>query len=243
MIVPDNFETLAEPQPIPAASLPGFAQLPPLQQGRLVTMANDQELYTVTVALDRARNTVVAAVDGSAGNPEGDFLAAAYRMRGNLSAYDPVLQVNIVTMLLSARQVPLTAVTLTLGSVTNFGNHVPQTELLIPHPGPQWAADPSAQGLASCIESVLGGQSHAYVLTDNETPSNSQSAALTTNLQAVNNANAMTPNYTILTWTVNDPVVEQMTLEGSFLRFTILGGARLQIGHDPPHKLVIVNRQ
>jgi hypothetical protein len=177
MIAPDGWEALGEPQHFPAAGLPGqawFAPLSPAQQARLVAVADEDEVYSVTEALERTRNTVIAAVDGSAGNPECDFLAAACRLRGNLSAYDPVMVIGVVTGMLAARQVPPGAVTLTAGSVTAFGHHVPQTELLIPHPGP-WAAAAGAGGLAACIEAVLGAQSTAYVLTDNEMPGNSQS--------------------------------------------------------------------
>ncbi len=112
----------------------------------------------MTEALDRARNTVVAALDGSAGDPEGDFLAAAYRLRGNLSAYDPAMVINTVNAMLAGWQIPPGAVTLTPGSVTGFGHRVPQTELLIPHPGP-WARNAGPGGLAACIEAVLGAQS------------------------------------------------------------------------------------
>jgi hypothetical protein len=245
MIVPDDWQTQAEPLHYAASDLPNhawFTQLPAIQQARLVVMANGAEIYGVTEALDRARNTVVAAVDGSAGNPEGDFLAAAYRRGGNLSVYDPVLQVNMVNALLVARQVPPGAVTLTSGSVTGYGQRVPQTALLIPHPGPKWATDPGPAGLAACIESVLGAQSNAWVLTDNEMQGHSQSQALIANLQAINAAHAQTPGYTALTWTAVPPVVKQAVVPGEVLRFTELGRVRLQIRHEPPHKLITVHR-
>ena len=212
-----------------------------MQRARLVAMASDAEIYSVTEALDRARNTVVAALDGSAGDPEGDFLAAAYRLRGNLSAYDPAMVINTVNAMLAGWQIPPGAVTLTPGSVTGFGHRVPQTELLIPHPGP-WARNAGPGGLAACIEAVLGAQSTAYILTDNEMPGLSQSQALADGLQAANTAAAQQPGYTALTWLVTVPVVEAAMVQGNLLRFTSLGGARLQIRHDPPHRLVEIRR-
>jgi hypothetical protein len=243
MIAPDGWEAMAEPPDFPAAglaALPWFALLPPVQQARLVAMAGEAEIYSLSQALNRARNTVVAAVDGSAGNPEGDFLAAAWRLRGNLSAYDPAMEVNILTGMLAVRHVPSGLVTLARGSVTAFGHHVPQTDLLIPHPGP-WVGAPGANALAACIEAVLGAQSTAYVLTDNEMPGNSQSQSLISGLQAANDAGLHQPGYTALTWLVTAPVVEQSAVPGS-PRFTDLGGARLQIRHDPPYRLVAVSR-
>jgi hypothetical protein len=240
MILPDGWETQAEPQQITAAAIPNypwFAQLPAIQQGRLVALANAGELRSLTQALDLARNTVVAAVDGLAGASEGDFLAAAYRCRGNLSVYDLVLKINTVTTMLGVRQVPPGAVNLTKGSVTGFGHRVPQTELLIPHPGPEWAFDAGTGGLAACIESVLGPQSKAYVLTDNETPDKSQAAALVTNTQAVNDAHAQEYGYVALTWTV--------TPLSGYARDSVIndfGGVPMQIRHDPPYKLIVVQR-
>src|SRR5580658_6951965 len=185
MIAVDGYENMANPPPpLAAAEVPGFAALPQVQRDRLAAMAADDELYSVSQALDRARNTVVAAVDGTAGNPEGDFLAAAWQLRGNLRAYDPVMNEAIVNGMLAARHVA--GVILARGSVTGFGQHVPQTELLIPHPGP-WISQPGAAALAACIEHVLGAQSTAYVLTDNE-PGSGQSQALAGGLQAANDA-------------------------------------------------------
>jgi len=61
-------------------------------------------------------------------------------------------------------------------------------------------------------------------------------------LQAANTAAAQQPGYTALTWLVTVPVVEAAMVQGNLLRFTSLGGARLQIRHDPPHRLVEIRR-
>jgi hypothetical protein len=200
-----------------------------------VALAPDSEGGTVTAP---ARTTVIAAVDGMAGPPEGDFLVAAYKLRGNLSVYDPVLKVSAVQQMLTKQQVPLNAVTLTAGSVAAFGQRVPQTELLIPHPGWDWASEPGDGGLAACIEHVLGTDSYAYVLTDNDMSNKSQVTVLDANLKAVNSAHAQEPGYVALTWTI--------TKLSGLARGDVLsdfGRVPMKIRHDGPYHLVVVHRQ
>jgi hypothetical protein len=195
-------------------------------------------------ALDGARNTVVAAVDGLGGNSEGDFLAEAFRLRGNLHAYDLVLKQQVLGPMLSKRNVPLESVTLTVGSVTMFGEKVPKTELLIPHPGP-WAYDQTSTGLGACIGYVLGPDSKAYVLTDNESSQDGQSAALVQKLQSLNEANAGKTGYTALSWQVDVVKAESKLVDEQLARkadFTVIGGASLQLRHDPPWRLVTITR-
>jgi hypothetical protein len=49
-----------------------------------------------------------------------------------------------------------TTAQLTQASITQFGQHVPYTDVLIPHPGP-WVNDVQPpDDLAGCLETVLG---------------------------------------------------------------------------------------
>jgi len=169
--------------------------------------------------------------------PEGDFLVAAYKLRGNLSVYDPVLKVSAVKAMLTKGNVPTNAVTLNMGSVTGFGQRIPQTELLVPHPGPDWAMDAGTGGLAACIEHVLGPDSNAYVLTDNDMPSKSQVTALEANLKAVNSTHAQEPGYRDLTWTTTKlPGLARDSMLSNF------GGVPMKIRHDGPYHLIVVHR-
>jgi hypothetical protein len=221
-----------------------YAALPPVQQQRVQVMAGDAaEMWGVAEAIARARNTVVAAVDGSAGKPEIDFLAAAYHLRGHLNAYDPVMNVQLVGHLLTQRNILAgPALSLVQGSITGFGQHVAYTELLIPHPGP-WALDASPAGLAACIERVLGAQSTAYVLTDNE-PDSGHSVTLAANLAALNTASANQPGYLPLAITISDPVVHTVPDQrlSQAVQFTTIGEVTLQIGHRGGFKLVRATR-
>lgn len=238
---PQNADNLLPINPNNLGNYNWYANAPQTQRARLTAMANDQEVYLVDEALDRARNTVVAAVDGAAPE-EISFLINAYNLRDNLQVFDLVLNVNVVTAALTHRNFPPGNMTLNHGSVTAFGNQVPQTELLIPHPGP-WARQGPPGGLASCIASVLGTNSVAYVLTDNESQNDSQSADLATQLQNVNNANANVPGYTALTWTIVQPTIIEQLIGQEIVRSTRLGGVLMQIRHSPPHRLVTVQRQ
>jgi hypothetical protein len=192
---------------------------------------------TVTATPVPARITVTAAVDGSAGAPEGDFLAAAYKLRDNLSVYDPDLKVSAVKQMLTQRQMPTNAVILTKGSITGFGQRVPQTELLIPHPGWEWASEAGTSGLPACIEHVLGPHSNAYVLTDNEMPSKSQVTKLDANLTAVNSTHAQEPGYVALTWTIT-----KLSGYGRDSVLSDFGGVPMKIRHDGPYHLIVVHR-
>lgn len=232
---------------IQVADLPNqgwYNALPLRQQQRLQAMAGaPQEMWSVAEAIARARNTVVAAVDGGAGKPEIDFLAAAYHLRDNLSAYDPAMNIPFVNHMLTQRNIPPgPTLNLVQGSITGFGQHVAQTELLIPHPGP-WALDVGATGLAACIEHVLGMQSTAYVLTDNE-PDSGHSAKLAANLAALNHAGANQPGYLPLVTTINDPAVQTVPDQSltQAVKYTTIGGVTLEIKHHGDFKLVQVTR-
>jgi len=245
MIYFDDPQNPGELQAVDPGNLAGYqwyAQAPAIQQGRLAAMANDpHHEWALADALNRARNTVVAAVDGM-GPGEVDFLVAAYHLRDNLQVFDLVLQVQAVTAALNQANVPTAPMNMVPGSVTNFGQRVPETELLIPHPGSQWATLGIPGGLADCIARVLGANSVAYILTDNETQTASQSASLINRLQDVNNANLQTQGYTPLTWTNTAPHVETETTPTQTLSFTSLGGARMRIRHAGPHRLITVHR-
>lgn len=189
---------------------------------------------------DDWRSTVVAAVDGMAGRPEFEFLLAAYQLRDILFVYDPVLNIDPIRGYFNTNHIPASQVMLTRGSLTGFGHWMPEAEFLIPHPGP-WSLAEGPDGLAGCIEEVLGTGSRAYVLTDNEslTGEKKQSTKLVSNLQAINASRAKDSGFTPLTWTITTP---DITTDQSGNRFTVLGGARMQIRHDPPYKLITISR-
>ncbi|MGC0352829.1 hypothetical protein RKD25_000118 [Streptomyces sp. SAI-124] len=145
-----------------------YRQLPSVQRRRL----RGTEDYTpFNDALDRMRNTVVAAVDGGAGREDVRLLTGLYGMRGNLSAFDPVMQTPFQQSV--QRRTGSRELSLVRGSITRFGRHVAYTDVIVPHPGP-WAQDATSQGLAASLERVLGEHSTATIITDNEMRDNSQ---------------------------------------------------------------------
>ncbi|MFJ9821722.1 hypothetical protein ACIRU3_42050 [Streptomyces sp. NPDC101151] len=225
------------------AELPNHAWYiaqPPLQQQRLSAMAADPNSYLdVATAVDFARNLVVAAVDGSGGQEEIDFLAAAYRERGHLSVHDPAMNPNFLGFHLAQLGVPQDQrLTLVTGSVTDFGHHVPKTDLFIPHPGPAWVGALD-NDVATCIEYVLGRQSTAFVLTDAE-PTSPQSTNLANRLAAINQANANQTGYLPLVTTIEDPVVRRTETD----RFVTFGepGMTIRTHHSPEYKVVRITR-
>jgi hypothetical protein len=112
-------------------------QLSGQQAARMDVLARHGEAFELDQALAMiSRSTVVAAVN-AVSPQERDFLAAAWRLRGNLAAYDPdMLPADGVRADLETREVSLQTCTVTNGSVTLFGQHVVDTDVLVPFPGP-----------------------------------------------------------------------------------------------------------
>ncbi|WP_051852769.1 eCIS core domain-containing protein [Streptomyces aureocirculatus] len=241
-VIPDN-ENPGDPQTIyeSLADLEkerSFRRLHRDHKARVAALLDDDSvIYRLSEAIEAVKNTVVAAVDGQGGLREAQFLADAHGQRGNLSAYSPDMNVGVITRMLG-QFIPGSPVTLEQGSVTRFGHHVPHTELLVPHPGP-WAMDRSENGLAHCIERVLGRSSAAYVVTDNETAGHSQSRAVRRTIEEINNRNRRTDGYRPLRVDVTTPDIRQGPSGG---RTTDVGGVELQIAHQPPYQLITVRR-
>lgn len=173
-----------------------------------------------------SRSMVVAAVDGMS-KPEFDFLAAAWRKYGRLSAYDPEMKVGIVPGQLKSRGVQQETCTVVKGSVIAFGSHVPNTDLLVPHPGPWVTA--LTWDLPSCLDHVLGADSRAYVFTDNE-PDSAQAENLKKGIEEINAANASKQGYRPMDVTVSDVLSKDLKsydLCGVTLTIAHKGGFRL----------------
>ncbi|MFJ6573538.1 hypothetical protein ACIQNU_39650 [Streptomyces sp. NPDC091292] len=211
-----------------------YRGLPSVQRRRL----RATEDYTpLNEALDRMRNTVVAAVDGGAGREDVDLLAELYERRGNLSAFDPVMQALLqrnVQMATGSHELSLVR-----GSVTGFGRHVAYTDVIVPHPGP-WATDRTAQGLAAALEHVLGAHSTATVITDNEMSGNSQSGELRRNIDAINARNAGRRGYVPLVVEVS--ALDAWYEEDSGRWVTMVGGVPMRLRHQSPFAQVTVAR-
>nr|WP_323451327.1 DUF4157 domain-containing protein [Streptomyces sp. YSPA8] len=177
---------------------------------RLGEMAADEdEMYTQAEAMARVRNTVTGAINGITPG-EINFLAALANDREQVSAYDPDMMPMAQTLIgraLRAAGLPENSVVANRASIAEFGHHVPHTDIFVPHPGP-WIHLAAPNDLATCLEHVLGPSSHASVLTDNE-PTQGFAQTLTARIDALNNANADTPDYIPLTYTVTDPELRE----------------------------------
>ncbi|MEU1299248.1 hypothetical protein [Streptomyces shenzhenensis] len=211
-----------------------YRRLPSVQRRRL----RATEDYTpLNDALDRMRNTVVAVVDGGAGREDVNLLAGLYERRGNLSAFDPVMQAPLRQ---SVRRVTGShELSLVRGSVTGFGRHVAYTDVIVPHPGP-WAQDSTAQGLAAALEHVLGEQSTATVITDNEMRGNSQSGELRRNIDAINARNAGRRGYVPLVVEVSALDAWYEEHQGGWV--TTVWGVPMRLRHQSPFAQVTVTR-
>ncbi|MEN3360678.1 MAG: hypothetical protein V7637_4660 [Mycobacteriales bacterium] len=219
--------------------MPEVQGLHPAQLDRLIALAeDDQEYIHIINALDQTRNTVVGAVDGGRGGPEGAFLKSAWDWRRNVSAYDPAMKTDALRAMLNKEGLPPATAQLTHGSITQFGQHVPYTDVLVPHPGP-WVIDVQPpDDLASCLETVMGPNSRAWVLTDNET-SKAYATTLVQRITAINQANATRHGYRPLVVAEVKAVVPT-DIDGQ--PTTMLGEARLLIGHQPYYRLIRITR-
>ncbi|MDH6565079.1 hypothetical protein M2160_000100 [Streptomyces sp. SAI-117] len=211
-----------------------YRQLPSVQRRRL----RGTEDYTpFNDALDRMRNTVVAAVDGGAGREDVRLLTGLYEMRGNLSAFDPVMQTPFQQSV--QRRTGSRELSLVRGSITRFGRHVAYTDVIVPHPGP-WAQDATSQGLAASLERVLGEHSTATIITDNEMRDNSQSEALRRNIEAINERNAGRHGYVPLVVEVSPLTPWYDERQGGWV--TTVWDVPMRLRHQSPFAQVTVTR-
>ncbi|MEU2773564.1 lonely Cys domain-containing protein, partial [Streptomyces sp. NPDC007162] len=209
-----------------------YQGLHPGQQQRLRSV---EDFSGLRDALEQTRNTVVAAVDGGARSEDVEFLTNALRLRGNLSAYDPAMLPMLPQLMSSAADAG--QLSLVTGSVADFGQHVPYTDLIVPHPGP-WATREGPNGLAQVLEHVMGPHSRAWVLTDNELPGGSQSNELAAHIEATNENNRDTPGYVPLQVEIHEPDIQW----DEHRQVTDVGGVPLVIRHQGPFRLVTVVR-
>ncbi|WP_229399308.1 eCIS core domain-containing protein [Micromonospora okii] len=219
---------------------PAFAGLglPPAMIADLQALAADDEIYEVEEALAVVRHTVTGGVN-VVSKEEASFLGGLAKRRGQVSSYDPDMT-STAQFALASVGVPAGAVVLHRDSITAFGNHVPHTDIFVPHPGP-WTKLPPPNDLASCLDVVMGPASHAYVLTDNE-PAQGFAESLLAGINRVNSANAGAAGHSPLTVTVRELNVQ----EGSEVE---LGNAEyertsvpLKTQHQPSYRLVRVSR-
>ncbi|WP_399420498.1 DUF4157 domain-containing protein [Streptomyces sp. WAC05292] len=214
-----------------------------IMQG-LRNAAASGELYTVAEAMARARHTITGAVNLITPG-EGRLIAHLARNRGSVGVYDPDMSAAAPAVLQHAG-VPAGAAQLTRGSITEFGHHRSHTDIFVPHPGP-WVMTAPPNDLASCLDHVMGTASKAYVLTDNE-PTQGFAERLIARIQQINTANAQTPDYIPLTFTVEEPASQgndpvELAEPGS----DIYGGidstsVPYQPVHYPDYKIIRISR-
>lgn len=215
---------------------PEFQGVSAGQRARLIALATNEDSCLIAEALERTRNTVVAAVDGTGGAREGQFLANAWQKRGHVTAYDPAMHTGALRDMLGKHGVPSNTSTLSPSSITSFGQHVPYTDVFVPHPGPWIGAAPPGD-LASCLDQVLGPSSRAFVVTDNET-AQGYANTLQQRIQSLNTQHAQTVGYRPLASRI-EVIVPQIT--GEHFK-TQVDGIELELGHQPNYRLVIITR-
>ncbi|WP_146252172.1 hypothetical protein, partial [Streptomyces carminius] len=220
-------------------SSPWFAELSDEHRERLRGV---EEYTPVADALEQTRNTVVAAVDGGAAREDVALLADLHGLRGNVTAFDPVMLPFLERQVGAALGAGSAA--LVRGSVTGFGRHVPYTDLVVPHPGP-WAQDRGPSGLAHSLEFVLGHHSTAHILLDNEDlpVETRQSALLLAGIEEINELYRDVPGYVPLRVELSTPAVRaRVSDNGRLEEFTELGGVELRVRHRLPVTVVTVTR-
>jgi hypothetical protein len=211
-----------------------YTKLHPEQQARINGLIEDEGAeLSVESALEITRNTVVAAVNGTQ-KPEFDFLAEAWKKSDNLSAYDP--EMTSAALGKEWKEIPTGTLTLEKSSVTTFGHHIPHTDLLVPHPGPWVDKASKSEDLASCIEYVLGENSVAYVLTDNEDKDGTRYAkVLVDRINEINNEKQNMEGYRPL---VIEDTQATLNQEGAVR----LGGVNLKPWHTGGYRVITISR-
>ncbi|MEU6133083.1 hypothetical protein ABZ805_28220 [Saccharopolyspora sp. NPDC047091] len=192
---------------------PEFQDLTPAQRQGLAAKVDSDEFF---VLQDLSRSIVTGAVSGPH-RREGRFLAELANSRSNVFAYDPEMNGSAIRRVLDEQMVPDAAVMLHADSITSFGEHVPRTDVFVPHPGP-WTMAAAGSDLAAALDHVLGSGSRAFVLTDNE-PESTYAARLQQRIGAINAAGQGDPSYRPL-------AVEVESIPGT-------GAANQQIGFGP----------
>ncbi|MEV0633424.1 DUF4157 domain-containing protein [Streptomyces sp. NPDC050619] len=213
-----------------------YQDLHPDHQQRVEPYIDLDHHVSVGEVIEYTRNTVVGAVDGGR-REDTEFLMDAWHRKQNLNAYDLAMQAGRLRESLEEWGIPPNTMQLTQGSITGFGHHVPHTDVLVPHPGNIWSMAGAPDGLANCLESIMGANSTAWVFTDNEQAGYSQAEAIRTAINAINQENSGNADYIPLAVQVTP--VTGMTSGDTY----DLAGAPLTIGHQPPYRVVTVTRR
>lgn len=205
-------------------------------QQRMEPYIDHENHVAVGEVIEFTRNTVVGAVDGRR-KEDTEFLTDAWHRKQNLNAYDLAMQEGRLQESLGEWGIPQNTTQLTKGSITGFGHHVPHTDVLVPHPGNIWSMADAPNGLAHCLESIMGANSKAWIFTDNDQGVYSQAEAIRTAINGINQDNSGDKEYIPL-------AVEVTQVSGVSPGSTYkLAGAPLVIGHQPPYRLVTVTRR
>ncbi|MFR9729840.1 hypothetical protein ACL03H_11480 [Saccharopolyspora sp. MS10] len=233
-----NYENVDEPVEMDLDDItarPEFQNLTPAQQRGLAAKVDSEDFF---VLQDLLRSTVTGAVSGP--HPrEGRFLAELAEKRGNVFAYDPEMQEDALRQVLGRSRVPDGAVLLHADSITSFGEHVPRTDVFVPHPGPWTMAAPDAD-LATSLDRVLGADSRAFVLTDNE-PGRGYAAWLQKRINDINEAGQRDdPSYRPLAVAVETIAATATDQRIGFGADS--GGVELEVGHAPGYRLLRITR-
>ncbi|MFG2632303.1 DUF4157 domain-containing protein [Streptomyces sp. NPDC048473] len=213
-----------------------YQDLHPDHQQRVEPYIDYETHVAVGEVIEYTRNTVVGAVDGQR-REDTEFLMEAWHRKQNLNAYDLAMQAGRLRESLEEWGIPPNTMQLTQGSITGFGHHVPHTDVLVPHPGNIWSRAAAPDGLAYCLESIMGANSTAWIFTDNEQAGYSQAEAICTAINAINQDSSGNADYIPLAVQVNP--VSGVTSGDTY----DLADASLVIGHQPPYRLVTVTRR
>lgn len=214
---------------------PEFQGLTAAQREGLAAKVASDDYF---VLQDLLRSTVTGAVSGP--HPrEGRFLAELASTRSNVFAYDPEMNESAIRRVLNDQLVPEGAVMLHAESITSFGDHVPRTDVFVPHPGP-WTMAAAGSDLAAALDHVLGAGSRAFVLTDNE-PESTYAAHLQERIGQINAAGQQDPSYRTLA-----VAVEAIAATGAAGQRIGFGadsdGVEMEAGHRGDYRLLRITR-
>ncbi|WP_433265484.1 hypothetical protein ACQPZF_38085 [Actinosynnema sp. CS-041913] len=226
-------------------AMPEFRNLSPGQEAGVAAKVASSDFFQLTELLDqvRGRSTVIGAVSGPH-EREGNFLAEMADKRSPVFAYDPEMQTEELLKVLEDEMVNEGAVLLQRQSITAFGEHVPDIDVFVPNPGPWLYAAPLATDLAACLNTVLGKNSHAWVLTDNE-PYSRQAATLESRLDEINRDNAAQSGYLPLRVTSKRELnTSSLGARGQLELGAEAGrdGVEFEVGHSPDYCLLKISR-
>ncbi|MGW4568101.1 eCIS core domain-containing protein, partial [Streptomyces sp. NPDC004561] len=198
----------------------------------------DEEYATVENALLDTRNSVVAAMDVPFSMHDRRFLKGAWEKHGNVTAFDPEMKENAMEASLDSMGIPANPRRIHRASVTDFGTHVPHTDVYVLHPGPWADRTPAPMSLASCLESIMGANSRAWIVTDDQDTGRDQSGALRTQIENINREKAAgDADYKPLTVSV-----EPVTTTADGRHTADLNGVPFVPHHGPSYHLTTVTR-